>query len=79
MLAQCQCAGCVSPDYRLPVRVINLRIYRKFVSSISLHARTTGMSAQDVVYPGVRRSCFIDQARRSPASPLLAIFTVPRP
>lgn len=45
----------------------------------SLQARATGMSAQHVVYPGVLRSCFIDQARRSPAKPALAINTVPPP
>lgn len=37
------------------------------------------MSSQHVVYAGVRRSCFIAQARMSPASRELAINTVPRP
>ena len=40
-------------------------------------ARTTNISAQHVVYPGVLRSCFIDQIRRSPAKPALAICTAP--
>ena len=32
-----------------------------------------GISAQQVVYAGVRRSCFMDHTRLSPASPALAI------
>ena len=43
------------------------------------HALATGMSAQQVVYPGVRRSCFMAQALLSPSNPALAISTVPRP
>jgi len=50
-----------------------------FVLVIALQARTTGMSAQHVVYPGVRLSCFIVQLRRFPASPALAMNTVLRP
>ena len=38
-----------------------------------------GMSAQQVVYPGVLRSCFMDHSRLSPASPALGMCTVPLP
>jgi hypothetical protein len=36
------------------------------------------MSSQQVVYVGVLRACFIDQALRSPSKPALANSTVPR-
>ena len=43
------------------------------------YARTIARSSHLVVYCGVRRSCFIDHARSSPASPELARSKVPRP
>lgn len=45
------------------------------------YARAIGISSHDVVYRGVRRSCFMTQVRRLAlaAVPLLAIVMVPLP
>ena len=42
-------------------------------------AFATGKSAQQVVYRGVSRFCFISKSRCGPLVPVLANVTVPRP
>jgi hypothetical protein len=46
---------------------------------ICIQALATAKSLKSVVYAGVRRSCFMDHVRRSPATPALAMVTVPLP
>ena len=67
------------PPRAVAVTFNGTEVFPFFDDLFTLQARATGMSAQQVVYPGVRRACFIVQARRSPARPALAICTVPRP
>ena len=73
-------------DWKRPARIRSLEdtcravfVFKSINICACCHARTTSMSAQQVVYPGVLRSCFIDHTRLPPAKPALAMCTVPLP
>ena len=72
--------GCIAqPNGRARASKKTVRRNIEFNYTACNYDLAIGMSAQQVVYPGVLRSCFIDHTRLSPARPALAMCTVPLP